>query len=157
MKSKFFLSFIVFFYQTFLTSAQTSENASDYIALTFNNEVQGKVGEKNTYTYYKLDLTKDDIAKGSIIQLTVSPLGKFTRFSDPDIYIGREGKKKPTRASNDWFSEQFGMDIVLIDPNLEKKVDANLFKSKGRNCPFDGWDLKGWPVKTICGGNIVSG
>jgi len=48
-------------------------------------------------------------------------------------------------------------DIVLIDPNLEKKVDVNLFKSKGRNCPFDGWPLKGWPVKTICGGNIVSG
>jgi len=48
-------------------------------------------------------------------------------------------------------------DIVLIDPNLEKKVDVNLFKSKGRNCPFDGWPLKGWPVKTICGGNIVAG
>jgi dihydroorotase len=48
-------------------------------------------------------------------------------------------------------------DIVLIDPNLEKKVDVNLFKSKGRNCPFEGWSLKGWPVKTICGGNIVAG
>ncbi len=48
-------------------------------------------------------------------------------------------------------------DIVLIDPNLEKKVDVNLFKSKGRNCPFDGWPLKGWPVKTICGGQIVAG
>ncbi len=48
-------------------------------------------------------------------------------------------------------------DIVLIDPNLEKKVDVNLFKSKGRNCPFEGWLLKGWPVKTICGGVIVAG
>jgi dihydroorotase len=48
-------------------------------------------------------------------------------------------------------------DVTLIDLNREWTVDASAFASKGRNCPFNGWTLKGKAVVTIVGGRIVSG
>jgi dihydroorotase len=47
-------------------------------------------------------------------------------------------------------------DLTLIDLNRKWQVDANKFASKSRNCPFDGWTLKGKAVMTIVGGRIVS-
>lgn len=46
-------------------------------------------------------------------------------------------------------------DLVLIDLDQEKPAEAKQFASKGKNTPFDGWHLRGFPVKTIVGGNIV--
>jgi dihydroorotase len=46
-------------------------------------------------------------------------------------------------------------DITLIDFNREWNVDVNSFASKSRNCPFQGWNLKGRAVMTIVGGQIV--
>ena len=45
--------------------------------------------------------------------------------------------------------------ITIIDPNKEWVVDVNEFESKGRNCPFDGWKLKGKAVMTIVNGKVV--
>jgi dihydroorotase len=46
-------------------------------------------------------------------------------------------------------------DITLVD--LEKKwtVDPKSFKSKGRNTPFGGREVKGAVVKTIVDGEVV--
>ncbi len=46
-------------------------------------------------------------------------------------------------------------DITLIDLNREWTVDVGTFASKSRNCPFDGWTLKGKAVMTIVGGKVV--
>jgi dihydroorotase len=46
-------------------------------------------------------------------------------------------------------------DITIIDLNKEWVVDVKEFESKGRNCPFDGWKLKGKAVMTIVGGKVV--
>jgi len=46
-------------------------------------------------------------------------------------------------------------DLVLLDLASKKKVDANQFVSKGKNSPFIGWDLQGWPVLTIVSGKII--
>ena len=46
-------------------------------------------------------------------------------------------------------------DITIIDLNREWTVDAGTFASKSRNCPFDGWTLKGKAVMTIVGGKVV--
>ncbi len=46
-------------------------------------------------------------------------------------------------------------DITIVDPELKETVDVNKFVSKGKNSPFDGWELSGLPVVTIVGGRIV--
>ncbi|PZE22627.1 dihydroorotase [Paenibacillus xerothermodurans] len=46
-------------------------------------------------------------------------------------------------------------DVTIIDLETEKTVNPAVFASKGRNTPFTGWNLKGWPVHTIVGGNLV--
>ncbi len=46
-------------------------------------------------------------------------------------------------------------DITIIDLDTEKEVDPSTFLTKGRNTPFTGWKLKGWPTKTLCAGRVV--
>jgi dihydroorotase len=46
-------------------------------------------------------------------------------------------------------------DVTIIDPDVDYVVDVNKFQSLSRNCPFDGWLLKGRPVLTMVGGRIV--
>ena len=46
-------------------------------------------------------------------------------------------------------------DITLIDAQKEWVVDPDSFQSKGRNCPFAGWKLKGKAVATIVEGKWV--
>ena len=46
-------------------------------------------------------------------------------------------------------------DVTVLDPAKKKTVDPNRFATKGRNTPFGGLSLKGWPVMTIVGGNVV--
>jgi dihydroorotase len=45
-------------------------------------------------------------------------------------------------------------DITIIDPNASWTVDSSQFKSRSRNTPFNGWQLKGRAVQTIVGGKL---
>lgn len=45
-------------------------------------------------------------------------------------------------------------DVTLIDPEVEWTLDIKDFASKGRNCPFDGWAVKGRATTTIVAGTI---
>ncbi|MEA1959939.1 MAG: dihydroorotase [Bacillota bacterium] len=47
-------------------------------------------------------------------------------------------------------------DITIIDPELKKTVNPQSFFSKGKNTPFKGWELCGWPVATMVGGRLVA-
>ncbi len=44
--------------------------------------------------------------------------------------------------------------LTLIDPNLQKTVRRGNLVSKGKNTPFEGMKLRGWPVATIYKGTI---
>lgn len=46
-------------------------------------------------------------------------------------------------------------DIVIIDLETEREVDPDNFASKGRNTPFGGWKLHGWPRMTMVDGQTV--
>ena len=46
-------------------------------------------------------------------------------------------------------------DIVIFDPEKVWTVDVNKFRSKGKNTPFNGYELKGKCVTTICRGKVV--
>lgn len=45
-------------------------------------------------------------------------------------------------------------DVTIIDPSASWIVDPSNFRSKSRNTPFDGWELRGRAVTTIVGGKI---
>lgn len=45
-------------------------------------------------------------------------------------------------------------DVTLIDPEARWTIDATKFRSKSRNTPYDGWDVKGRAVMTIVGGEV---
>ncbi|HPU44496.1 MAG TPA: dihydroorotase [Dictyoglomaceae bacterium] len=51
--------------------------------------------------------------------------------------------------------ENVPANFTLIDLSLEKTVDKEKFFSKGKNTPFHGWTLKGWPIMTFVEGRIV--
>lgn len=46
-------------------------------------------------------------------------------------------------------------DLTVIDEQTERVVAPTEFASKGRNTPFVGWRLYGWPVLTVCKGQVV--
>lgn len=46
-------------------------------------------------------------------------------------------------------------DLVLIDLENEREVNPETFLSQGRNTPFTGWKLYGWPTLTMVGGKVV--
>ena len=45
-------------------------------------------------------------------------------------------------------------DVTIIDPNEEYTIDVNTFQSKGRNCPYQGWRVRGRVEQTIVGGEV---
>ena len=46
-------------------------------------------------------------------------------------------------------------DVTVMNPETRWTVEAERFRSKGRNTPFEGWDLVGRAVLTVVGGRIV--
>lgn len=46
-------------------------------------------------------------------------------------------------------------DITLVDLETEREVDPGTFLTKGRNTPFTGWKLYGWPALTMVNGEVV--
>jgi dihydroorotase len=46
-------------------------------------------------------------------------------------------------------------DVTVLDLKRKRTVDASRFQTKGRNTPFGGWSLTGWPVLTVVGGRVV--
>ena len=50
----------------------------------------------------------------------------------------------------------FDADVTMINLKHESKVTSSLFGGFSDYLVYDGWNLKGWPVKTIVRGNIVA-
>ena len=46
-------------------------------------------------------------------------------------------------------------DLVVVDIKREHKIDSSKFHSKAKFSPFDGWKVKGKPVKTFVNGRLV--
>jgi dihydroorotase len=45
-------------------------------------------------------------------------------------------------------------DVTVIDPNQQWTIEVPKFRGKSRNCPFDGWSVKGKAIATIVDGQI---
>jgi len=46
-------------------------------------------------------------------------------------------------------------DITIVDFKRESKIDASRFYSKAKFSPFDGWKVKGKPMKTFVNGQLI--
>jgi dihydroorotase-like cyclic amidohydrolase len=46
-------------------------------------------------------------------------------------------------------------DLTIIDLQKKGKIEAADFHSKAKYSPFDGWNIKGIPIKTVVNGEIV--
>ena len=44
--------------------------------------------------------------------------------------------------------------ITILDLEEERIVDPKTFRSKGKNTPYTGWSLKGWPICTLVEGQV---
>lgn len=45
-------------------------------------------------------------------------------------------------------------DVTVVDVNKQITIDSNTFLSKGKNTPFNGIQLKGMPIITVCKGKV---
>jgi dihydroorotase len=46
-------------------------------------------------------------------------------------------------------------DITILAPELKVRVEARSLRSRSKNTPFDGWELRGGVAATIVGGRTV--
>lgn len=49
----------------------------------------------------------------------------------------------------------YDADVVVVDMAREEVVGEKGYQSKCGWSPYDGWNLKGWPVVTVVGGEVV--
>ena len=54
------------------------------------------------------------------------------------------------------FEKESEADVTMIDLKKEMKVTSELFGAFSDYIVYDGWNLKGWPVKTMVRGELVS-
>lgn len=110
------------------------EKAKDFMSAPF-----GIVGIETsaalTYTY----LVKT--GKLSIMQMadrmSYTPSRIIRKYERGDLSVGKEA------------------DIMIFDPEEKWIVDAEKFVSKGHNTPYNGYELYGKVIATICGGKVV--
>jgi len=81
-------------------------------------------------------------------RITLHQLIRLTSMSAAKIF-GMYPKKGTLEKGAD-------ADITLINLKKEKKVSSELFGGYSDYVVYDGWNLKGWPLKTIVRGKLVS-
>ncbi len=52
-------------------------------------------------------------------------------------------------------AQGFQADVTVIDTNATWKIDSETFQSKSRNCPFDGWQVRGRATDVFVAGRHV--
>jgi len=86
----------------------------------------------------------------------------YTKLVEPGIFTLNQLFDWMSRKPADLFDLPFGRievgapaDLVLLDLETVRTVQPNQFLSKGKNTPFAGVSLTGYPVLTLVGGEIV--
>ncbi len=90
-------------------------------------------------------LLSEGVNKG---RLNLHQLSSLTSLNTARIF-GMYPKKGIIRKGSD-------ADIVLVDLKMERKVSAQELEGFSDYSVYEGWTLKGWPVKTLVRGQIVA-
>ncbi|HEY6359538.1 MAG TPA: dihydroorotase [Vicinamibacterales bacterium] len=62
---------------------------------------------------------------------------------------------KILRVAGGTLSEGAPADITILAPDLKVRIEASRLRSRSKNTPFDGWQLRGGVAATIVGGRTV--
>ena len=100
-----------------------------------------KPGFPNLETIVPLILTQINKGRLSIVDLTKLMAEK------PAEVFHLKGRGRLEKGYN--------ADITIVDMHREHRIDASKFYSKAKYSPFDGWQVKGKPVKTFVNGRLV--
>lgn len=79
-------------------------------------------------------------------RLTIADLVRLTSEKPAEIFNLRN---RGCLEEGNW------ADIVVVDTKRKYKIDSSNFYSKAKYSPFDGWSVKGKPVKTFVNGQLV--
>jgi len=100
-----------------------------------------KPGFPNLETIVPLMLTQ--VNKG---RLKISDLIRLMAEKPAEIFhLNRRGR----------LAKGYHADVTVVDMREEHKIDASKFLSKAKYSPFDGWKVKGKPIKTFVNGQLV--
>ncbi|MHC4154964.1 MAG: dihydroorotase [Planctomycetota bacterium] len=89
-------------------------------------------------------------------------LGLYVKaLIDPDVLdwpalirLMTEGPAKIIGIEKGTLGKGRQADVTIINPDAEYKIDVHRFRSKSRNCPYHGWNVRAKVEKTIVGGEI---
>ena len=59
------------------------------------------------------------------------------------------------RVEGGTLSEGAPADVTILAPDLKVQIEASRLRSRSKNTPFDGWELRGGVAATIVGGRPV--
>jgi dihydroorotase len=62
---------------------------------------------------------------------------------------------KILRVAGGTLSEGAPADITILAPDLNVRIEASRLRSRSKNTPFDGWQLRGGVAATLVGGRTV--
>jgi dihydroorotase len=59
------------------------------------------------------------------------------------------------RVGGGSLAEGMPADLTILAPDLKVRIDARSLRSRSKNTPFDGWELRGGVAATIVGGRTL--
>ena len=104
--------------------------------IKIGQKVKGSIFLDEGHKYYQLTIPRNESNRILIISTTEdSSVTGDTKdsFSDPDFYVSKKNKYPSSRRSSEWFSEQYGSDILTIPA---ESVDENDIFYIGMYCQF---------------------
>ena len=128
--SKQYLFIIIIFAFLFSIFSQEIET------IKIGQIVKGNMPLDESHKYYMITIPKNE--SGRVLILSThedSSISKSYKdsFSDPDFYISKKNKYPSSRKSSEWFSEQYGSDILSIP---SESVEENDIFYIGMYCQY---------------------
>jgi len=130
----------------YLSRSMVDVLASDHAPHTIEEKKEKsvwlvKTGIPGLETMLPLMLT--EVNRG---RMSLATLARMTS-TNPSRILGLKGRGD--------LKEGNYADLVVVDMKREYRIDSSLFHSKAKYSPFDGWTVKGKPVKTFVNGHVV--
>ena len=124
------------FYILILIQFFTIIYSQEIIKINIGQTIKGEMPLDESHKYYSLTIPRNESNRLLIIKTSEdSSIDVNTKisFSDPDFYISKKNKFPSSRKSSEWYSEQYGSDIMSIPA---ESVGENDIFYIGMYCQF---------------------